>query len=449
MTPAELSRTVLRAVRRAVADGVLSAPVPESAGVARPGPGGCGDYASHVALRLAGPAGQSARAVAEVLRERIADEPGVASVEITGPGFLNITLAGGSQQALVRRVLEQGLRYGHRAPGDDPGGRAGDDAPAAPRDSGAHLVGQGPSHPAAPMAPHAPADMAAPADTAAPHAPATPRRSHPPGAHAPHAPADHAPGTTSTPPSTSTEGDPPDEIRARVWAEVVGRIRRSQGESEREGSGGPAGPRPVPAPAGGRDLGADATRWGLLSAAAHDRPRLGAWLLVQHESNPLFTVRYAHSRARALTREAARLGFRGEPLERVETPAGTAARTPAGASAGTPAGTSAGTTAKTPAGTSAGTPVRTPAEATVAVVAAVADHPDVLAAAARLGAPDRLARHLETTARALLAFEHTVLPSGDEKPTAAHRSRLALAEAAGTVLAGGLSLLGISAPEHL
>ncbi|NEE44301.1 arginine--tRNA ligase, partial [Streptomyces sp. SID8455] len=41
------------------------------------------------------------------------------------------------------------------------------------------------------------------------------------------------------------------------------------------------------------------------------------------------------------------------------------------------------------------------------------------------------------------------LPSGDEKPSAAHRSRLALAEAAGTVLAGGLSLLGISAPAHL
>jgi arginyl-tRNA synthetase len=42
-----------------------------------------------------------------------------------------------------------------------------------------------------------------------------------------------------------------------------------------------------------------------------------------------------------------------------------------------------------------------------------------------------------------------VLPRGDEKPSAAHRARLALAEAAGTVLAGGLSLLGIDAPDHL
>ncbi len=42
-----------------------------------------------------------------------------------------------------------------------------------------------------------------------------------------------------------------------------------------------------------------------------------------------------------------------------------------------------------------------------------------------------------------------VLPTGEEKPSAAHRARLALAEAAGTVLAGGLTLLGIDAPEHL
>ena len=74
---------------------------------------------------------------------------------------------------------------------------------------------------------------------------------------------------------------------------------------------------------------------------------------------------------------------------------------------------------------------------------------DALATAARHRAPDRLARHLVTVADAVLVFQHTVLPLGDEKPSAAHRARLALAEAAGTVLAGGLSLLGIDAPEHL
>ena len=52
-------------------------------------------------------------------------------------------------------------------------------------------------------------------------------------------------------------------------------------------------------------------------------------------------------------------------------------------------------------------------------------------------------------ADATLALLPATLPLGDEKPSAAHRARLALAEAAGAVLAGGLSLLGIDAPEHL
>jgi arginyl-tRNA synthetase len=79
----------------------------------------------------------------------------------------------------------------------------------------------------------------------------------------------------------------------------------------------------------------------------------------------------------------------------------------------------------------------------------LADHPRILAAAATHRAPDRLARHLVGVADAVLPFLPCVLPRGEEKPSAAHRARLALAEAAGTVLAGGLSLLGIDAPEHL
>lgn len=176
--------------------------------------------------------------------------------------------------------------------------------------------------------------------------------------------------------------------------------------------------RPVPAP-GDPDplrLGRDAGRWALLHPAPHDRPRTGDEHLVQRESNPLFRVRYARARARALTRNAADLGFTAEPGPLVR-PAGYAA---------------------------------SPAESTPqALLAALADHPRVLAAAAEHRAPDRFARHLVTVADAALPFLPTVLPRGAEKPSAAHRARLALAEAAGTVLAGGLSLLGIDAPDHL
>ncbi len=70
----------------------------------------------------------------------------------------------------------------------------------------------------------------------------------------------------------------------------------------------------------------------------------------------------------------------------------------------------------------------------------------MLTQAALHRAPDRLARHLVTTADALLAFQHTAPPLGDEKPSAAHRARLALAEAAGTVLAWSACPCSASAP---
>ncbi|MBH5337004.1 hypothetical protein IHE55_20470 [Streptomyces pactum] len=92
-----------------------------------------------------------------------------------------------------------------------------------------------------------------------------------------------------------------------------------------------------------------------------------------------------------------------------------------------------------------------PPDTAGALLAVLADHPRVVTAAARHRAPDRLARHLETTADAFFRWLDNcpVLPSGEEKPSAAHRSRLALADAAGTVLAGGLALLGIDAPDIL
>lgn len=344
--------TVLHAVRRAVDENALRAPVPARVRVERTRPGGRGDYASAVALQLAGPAALSAREVAEILRERVAGAPGIGRVEITGPGFLNFTLDASADvhRALPARVREQGPRYGH---GD---ALAGD------------LLRFG-----------------------------------------------HAP-----------------EVRAAVTADTVGRLARSQGARVRVGCDGPPDPdwallgiaddgadpsatdiRPVPAGATAgellRRLGPDASRWGLLRPAGHDRAPLGDDLLVQGEGNALFLVRYAHARVHALTRGAEDLGFTSDPGREVP---GTEAR---------------------------------------ALVTLLVDYPAALAGAARHRAPDRLARHLEAVARAFLDFHDAAspLPVGDEKPSAAHRSRLALAEAAGTVLAGGLSLLGISAPRHL
>ena len=328
VTPAELSRTVVRVVRSAVDEGALSVAgdaVPDVVKVERPRPGGGGDYASGVALKLAAAAGLPPRRVAEVLRRRIADQPGIALVEISGPGFLNITLDRGGKDRVVRRVLEATTSYGY---GDALLGQSYDFAEAR-------------------------------------------------------------------------------EERARVVTDVVVRLLRSQGALARTVEhGGQVLPLVAcPEPRLGELVGVDAARWAMLRAARHDRPRIEVdKLLAQRESNALFRVRYAYARSRALTRNALELGFRGEvgPVPGGEV-----------------------------------------------LLGLLSDHPGVLESAARHQAPDRLARQLEAVADELLRFQHGVLPLGDEKPSAAHRNRLALAEAAGTVLAGGLSLLGIDAPEFL
>ncbi|QWQ41126.1 hypothetical protein KME66_08880 [Streptomyces sp. YPW6] len=445
MTPADLSRTVLHAVHRAVDEDVLRAPVPARVRVERTRPGGSGDYACAVALQLAGPAALPALEVARILRERVAAEPGVGRVEITGPGFLSFTLdtRAESDRALLAAVREQGLAYGH----------------------GDALLGE--VH----QLHHAREVRAAVT------AQAVRRLLAAQGARV-----------------RTTCAASPDPDWARLGLTV-------------DGYGTPPVPltgiRPVPAGAPAGELldrlGPDALRWGLLRAAGHDRAALGPDLLVQGEANALFLVRYARARALALTRGAALLGFTADPAAYDDSPAWPATyggrpadpaahdNSPADSAAydDNPAGPAAHDNSpadlaahdNSPAGPAAygGRPAdpaargdRRPSSTGPAVASGstgsapydpaarplldlIADHPDVLLAGARHRAPDRVARQLEAVAHAFFDFHDSCppLPTGDEKPSAAHRARLAVAEAAGTVLAGGLSLLGIRAPEHL
>ncbi len=75
----------------------------------------------------------------------------------------------------------------------------------------------------------------------------------------------------------------------------------------------------------------------------------------------------------------------------------------------------------------------------------------MVASAAQLREPHRVARYLEDTASSFHKFYDTcrVLPMGDEEPTDLHRGRLLLVDATRTVLANGLALLGVSAPERM
>ncbi len=115
MTPAELSSALLSVLDAAVASGELDIPAerrPTSVTIERPRSPEHGDYATNVALQLAKAAGRAPREVATVLAGRIQALPGIAAVDIAGPGFLNITLEAAAQGELARTIVGLGDQYG-------------------------------------------------------------------------------------------------------------------------------------------------------------------------------------------------------------------------------------------------------------------------------------------------------------------------------------------------
>jgi arginyl-tRNA synthetase len=71
-----------------------------------------GDWATNVALALAGKAGRSPREVASAIAARVPAGDVIAKVEVAGPGFINLFLGHGWLHDVVRDVLEQGHTYG-------------------------------------------------------------------------------------------------------------------------------------------------------------------------------------------------------------------------------------------------------------------------------------------------------------------------------------------------
>jgi len=72
-----------------------------------------GDYASSIALALAKPSGKSPRDIALIIKAGLAGPKEIESVDIAGPGFINITVAKSSQGAAIAQALTQGAKYGH------------------------------------------------------------------------------------------------------------------------------------------------------------------------------------------------------------------------------------------------------------------------------------------------------------------------------------------------
>jgi len=112
VTPADVSAAVVAAIRAAVAAGELAVEVPDAVTVERPKNRDHGDYASNIALQLAKPAGRPPREVAEIVAAHLRDQPGVASVDVAGPGFLNLRLDQAAQGELARTIVLAGDDYG-------------------------------------------------------------------------------------------------------------------------------------------------------------------------------------------------------------------------------------------------------------------------------------------------------------------------------------------------
>ncbi|QOK23601.1 arginine--tRNA ligase [Janibacter indicus] len=160
-------------------------------------------------------------------------------------------------------------------------------------------------------------------------------------------------------------------------------------------------------------IGSDAVRYSLARYPADSPLSLdGEELRKQTNDNPVFYVQYAHARTFNVARLAAEDGVRRED------------------------------------GFDPGL-LTDPTEATL--LATLGDFPRVVAHAAELREPHRVARYLETLAGHFHKWYDTcrVRPRSDEEITDTHRTRLWLNDATRQVLANGLDLLGVSAPERM
>jgi arginyl-tRNA synthetase len=85
------------------------------------------------------------------------------------------------------------------------------------------------------------------------------------------------------------------------------------------------------------------------------------------------------------------------------------------------------------------------------LLGALAEYPRIVASAAELREPHRIARYLEELAGVYHGFyaDCRVLPMGDEVAAPIHSARANLCAATMQVIANGLELLGVSAPERM
>ncbi|MFJ6679999.1 arginine--tRNA ligase [Microbacterium sp. NPDC091382] len=159
-------------------------------------------------------------------------------------------------------------------------------------------------------------------------------------------------------------------------------------------------------------LGTDALRYSLARYPADSPLTLDPEILQKRTNdNPVFYVQYAHARTHNVARNAADSGVARDAFA----------------------------------------PELLTHETESALLGALQEFPRLVAFAAELREPHRVARYLEELASLYHRWYDScrVTPLGDEGITDVHRTRLWLNDATGQVLRNGLDLLGVSAPERM
>ncbi len=107
-----LEGIVDEALAAAMADGTLELDQAPEAALERPRDEANGDWASTVAMRTAKLAGKNPREVGQAIVDHLPANSMVASVDIAGPGFINIRLSDSVLQEVVREVREEAEGFG-------------------------------------------------------------------------------------------------------------------------------------------------------------------------------------------------------------------------------------------------------------------------------------------------------------------------------------------------
>ena len=162
------------------------------------------------------------------------------------------------------------------------------------------------------------------------------------------------------------------------------------------------------------EVGVDAARYSLIRYPVESPLTLDLDLLVSRTNdNPVYYVQYAHARISSVLRGAADLGIDWRTADF--------------------------------------DPSLLTHDRETGLLGAIAEFPRVVASAAELREPHRIARYLEELATAYHKFYDVcrVLPGADTELEPINISRLWLCAAARQTLANGLSILGVSAPERM